>query len=61
MERGWSAMCRFFTINTPTERVPFGYFNTGFTSAVSPTLTRLNDQNDDEFEDDEEYEKEWCD
>jgi hypothetical protein len=47
----------FFTINfdTPTERVPFGYVNTGFTSAVSPTLTRFNDQ------DDEEYEKEWCD
>ena len=55
-------MCRFFTINTPTERVPFGYFNTGFTSAVSPTLTRLNDQNYDEYDDDdEEYEKEWCD
>jgi hypothetical protein len=61
MERGWSAMRGLFTINTPTERVPFGYVNTGFTLAVSPTLTRLNDQNDDEFEDDEEYEKEWCD
>lgn len=53
----------FYTINfdTPTELVPFGYVNTGFTSAVSPTLTRFNDQDDDEFEDDEEYEKEWCD
>ena len=54
-------MRRFFTINTPTELVPFGYVNTGFALAVSPTLTRFNDQDDDEFEDDEEYEKEWCD
>lgn len=55
-------MCRFFTINTPTEHAPFGYVNTGFTSAVSPTLTRFNDQYEDEYDDDdEEYEKEWCD
>lgn len=54
-------MRRFLFINfdTPTERVPLGYVNTGFTSAVSPTLTRLNDQEDD-F-DDEENEREWCD
>jgi len=50
----------FFTINTPTERVPFGYVNTRFALAVSPTLTRLNDQ-DDEYDDDEENEREWCD
>jgi hypothetical protein len=48
-------------MNTPYEQSPYGYVNTGFALAVSPTLTRFNDQDDDEFDDDEEYEKEWCD
>lgn len=46
--------------NTPTELVPSGYANAEFTSAVSSTHMHFSNQ-DDKYDDDEEYEKEWCD
>lgn len=56
-------MCRFYTINTPTECVPFDYVNMGFSSGEgSRTLACFGEENNDEYDDDEEeYEKEWCD
>ena len=51
MERGWSAMCRFYEVK------PFVVS----LSNHECTLRQAQGERDDEYDDDEEYEKEWCD
>ncbi|MDD2265801.1 hypothetical protein [Sulfuricurvum sp.] len=57
----------FFTINTPYEQSPYGYVNTGFTSAVSPTHTRFEDHKiivifseDGAWDDEQDSDQEGC-